>query len=285
MALLELLALASAQCNCRVTAAYVDHGLRPEARDEAAFVGRRARQLGLEFKSLTIDDPGRGDEDHLRNCRYRLLEQVRIEANAEWIATAHTRDDQTETIIFRLLRGAGLGGLAGIPSRRGHIVRPILGAGREELEGFLRDRAVTWVEDPSNRDQRYARNRIRHEIIPAIKKAFGSGGLDHLPDVALRWRIDEDFLTAETRRHAAFALRQGKKGLELDLGALAKAPAALQPRILRYWLAGAGGPDPPSIAQLQSLEKLLDRPRQLSGVDLPGARVVVKNGRLHLLSR
>lgn len=280
MALLELVALAASSGPLKVTACHIDHQVRPDGPRERDFVATGAARLGLAFTSRTVTDPGRGDEDHLRRCRYRLLEEAAEAAGADLIVTGHTRDDQIETVLFRLLRGAGLGGLAGMRQRRGRIVRPLLGESRNSLRRFLRDRGVAWLDDPSNADMRYARNRMRHLVVPALETAFGHGTVDHIPELARRWRLDEDHLEAEARRFAAFVTRGHGPAAELDLAALAGIPEALRARVLRNWVGSVGGPDPLTIAQLERVEAIASSTAKPGSVDLPGLVVLYRDGRL-----
>ncbi len=280
MALLELLSLWATERGPQVTACYIDHGMRRTASREAAFVAASAARLGFDFETRRISDPGRGDEDHLRRCRYRLLTELAGARGARWIVTGHTRDDQIETILFRFLRGAGLGGLGGIRQRRGPLLRPLLAESREVLRTFLRDRGVGWLEDPSNTDMRYARNRMRHLVVPLLESSFGQGALAHLPAVARRWRCDEEYLDAEARRFAGFALRGHGRGSELDLVAVTGVPEALRARVLRIWIATAGGPDPPTIAQLERVEAIALNAPGPASVDLPGLTVLRRKGLL-----
>ena len=283
MALLELLARASASDGCRVTVAYVDHGLRPEATFEAALVRASATRHGMAFEALRIEDPGAGDENHLRERRYQLFEQLLERIGADWLATGHTRDDQIETVLFRIIRGTGLGGLGGMRQQRGNIIRPLLELTRAELQGYLRASAVGWVEDASNRDLRYARNRIRRLVIPAIEKSFGRGALEHIPETARRWQDDEDHLASETARFAAFATRRGTDGQpELDLRALERAPRAVRTRVLRDWLVRAGSPGGIGTAQSELLERLVGAESTGARVELPGVVVVKVGERLRL---
>ena len=287
MALLELLSLAATGRGPQVRVCYIDHRTRPAGSFETAFVGASARRLGFDFEQATISDPGRGDEDHLRRCRYRLLEGSAEAYGADWIVTGHTRDDQIETVLFRFLRGAGLGGLGGMRTRRGKILRPLLAENREQLREFLRDRRVGWLEDPSNSHMRYTRNRIRSIAIPALERAVGRGALAHLPMVAKRWQRDEAYLDSEARRFAAFAICGQGTGSTVDLAALATLPEALRARVLRIWIVTAGGPDPPTIAQLEQVEAISSagvsngtgKKRALSA-DLPGLTVLRHEGQL-----
>ena len=111
---------------------------------------------------------GLGEEDAARRLRYAFLEETADKIGAIAIATAHTADDNAETMLLNLARGAGLRGLCGIPERRGRIIRPMLGVTRREVEEYLAERGITHVEDSSNARDDYARNRIRHRAVPAL---------------------------------------------------------------------------------------------------------------------
>src|SRR5205085_7229085 len=158
---------------------------------------------GAAFHSASID-PANGDEDTLRRGRHLELEKIARAAGCRFVLLGHTQGDQIETIVFRFLRGAGLGGLAGMREIRGPFVRPLLSARREDLRAVLVARGVAWAEDPSNSSDRYARGRLRSQVLPALESAFGRGALDHLLDVAPRWRADEEFLETEAERLIAF---------------------------------------------------------------------------------
>jgi tRNA(Ile)-lysidine synthase len=172
MALLHVLWEARERLGLELVVAGVDHGLRPAAAEELALVRSRAEALGLPFSRLAVDVAGgkRGPswQDAARRARLAALEALAVKQGAQRIALGHQADDQAETVLFRIVRGTGLGGLAGIPYRRGPFVRPLLDVRRAEILRYLRRRSIPFVEDPSNADPRYARARIRHRLLPLL---------------------------------------------------------------------------------------------------------------------
>ena len=135
---------------------------------------------GLRLLVGRPDRPLERDHATLRRARYDWLRSAAAEVDARRIATGHQRDDQAETILFRILRGTGNRGLGGIPARRGMIVRPLLPFARHELAGWLAALDADPLDDPSNRDTRYARTRIRHELLPMLDAASGGGATEAL---------------------------------------------------------------------------------------------------------
>jgi tRNA(Ile)-lysidine synthetase-like protein len=159
----------------RVFCAILDHGLRPGSREEAELVRDRASRLGFQAGIESADlaslvlSRGKGMEEAGRYARYQYLERTRKERRAKYVLTAHQADDNAETILMRIAKGAGPGALRGIPARTGSVLRPLLGFRKRELEGYLRSRGMDWVEDPSNRDESMLRNRVRRRIVPAFE--------------------------------------------------------------------------------------------------------------------
>lgn len=173
---LALMLLASAVLGDRCVAATVDHGLRAVSSDEAAFVGSIAGRLGIAHRVLRGEMPARAGRTanlsaRARAFRYALLEAERVRVRADAIATAHHADDQLETMVMRLNRGAGIAGLAGVRARGGRIVRPLLGWRRAELAAIVSGVGIEAIEDPSNIDDRFDRARLR-------KVLAGVGALD-----------------------------------------------------------------------------------------------------------
>lgn len=162
MALLDLTARAFPG---RVEAATVDHGLRREAADEAAVVAQWCGAQGIPHAVLHPAAPLTGNvQQWARAQRYAALEEWRTDRAIDWIFTAHHADDQRETLVMRLNRGAGVNGLSGIRARQGYVLRPLLGARRAELLDYANQRDLPFVNDPSNADPRFDRVVIRQHL-------------------------------------------------------------------------------------------------------------------------
>src|SRR5438093_1036024 len=171
VALLHVLMRLAPSLRLTLHVAHVDHGLRPESADEASFVARLAHHFGLRVEILPVTVPPEASlEAAARRARYAALEKCADRVGADRIAVAHTANDQAETVVMRLLEGAGPRGLAGIPPVRGRIIRPLIDARREEIVTELERADLPWVEDPSNRDPRFLRNRIRHDVLPVLRR-------------------------------------------------------------------------------------------------------------------
>ena len=149
---------------------YVDHGLRPESVEEGRRILALGRALGTsaEVVRITVDTRAGGLEAGARTGRLAALEAVAEARGSRVIVLGHTADDQAETVLMRLLQGAGPVGLAGIPRRRGKLLRPLLDVTRAEIEGYLAARGLEAIHDPMNDDRRFLRARIRHELLPAL---------------------------------------------------------------------------------------------------------------------
>ena len=161
-----------------ILVATVDHGLHPDSADQARFVTSRWGAEVTAVKTLRAEPAairrGEGLEDGARRERYRLLEETRRDWRGQVVVTAHTADDQAETMLMRLADGAGLKGLRGVHARRGHVVRPWLALTRAEVLAYATTRDVSWVEDPTNADDRFRRNRLRASAMPALATALGA---------------------------------------------------------------------------------------------------------------
>ena len=160
-----------------VVAAHFEHGIRgEESLRDAAFVQSWCRERGIPCVTGHGDVPayarekGLSLEEAARALRYRFLEETAAEQDCAWIATAHTADDNVETVLLNLTRGAGALGLQGIPPCRGKIIRPLLGVSRREIEDYLEKNAVPHVEDSSNESDDYSRNRIRRRVTPVLRE-------------------------------------------------------------------------------------------------------------------
>jgi tRNA(Ile)-lysidine synthase len=260
---LALLALAVA-AGCRATAVHVDHGLRPGSAEEADVVRDAAARLGAGFRAVTVAvEPGPNLEARARAARYAALPPDAL--------TGHTADDQAETVLLNLVRGAGLDGLAGMAPER----RPIRRLRRHETRALCRELGFEPVADPSNDDPAFRRNRVRHELIPlldAIAERDVVAVLARQADVARDEAALLDGLAAEID--------------VCDAPALAAAPVPLARRAVRLWLRTVDGPGgaerhPPAAA---AVERVLAVARgEAVACELAGGwRVARSRGRLRL---
>jgi tRNA(Ile)-lysidine synthase len=249
VALAHLLAeLSRAGAVTLVGLAHLDHRLRgAESTRDREFCSTLAASLGVPFESDEIDVLGearrRGEsvEQAARSLRYAFLERARLRLDADLVAVAHTRDDQAETVLLRILRGTGTRGLAAILPLRDRVVRPLLDLRREDLLRYLEQHGCSWVEDSTNQDRRILRNWIRHELLPFIASRTGEGITDVLARTADIAREDEallDRLAADAERRLD---RQSPDGRALDGVGLGLEPPAVARRVVRRVLESEGG--------------------------------------------
>lgn len=251
-------------------AVHVDHGLRPGSDREAGVVADAAARLGArcETRRVTVA-PGPNLEARARAARYDALEAARVEHGATAVLVAHTAEDQAETVVLNLLRGSGSAGLAGMPARRGHVVRPLLGVRRADVRAECARRQLTPWEDPSNDDLAFRRNWIRHEVLPLLEQGAGRDLTPLLTRQADVLRAESDFLDALAR--AAWPGEGGARAR--DLAAL---PDPLARRSVRCWL----GPPPPALDEVDAVLAVARGERR--AVDLAGGRRVQRSaGVLH----
>lgn len=192
---LALLLLAQAAFPGRVRAATVDHRLRAESAAEAAFVAEVCARLGVPHAILAADRTLSGNvQAEARALRYRLLGDWAEAEGARWLLTAHHADDQAETVLMRLGRGAGVAGLSGVRAANGAVLRPLLGWRRSELAGIVAGAGLDPVADPSNEDESYDRVRLRHRLAetpwldPAALARSAAALAD--ADAALEWSAE-----------------------------------------------------------------------------------------------
>lgn len=163
-----------------LVAGHVDHSLRPESAEEAALVRGLCLDLGVEFETHRIPPEqwltlgSRSPEEPARMLRRRALRQLAARRNADWILLGHTMDDQAETVLLNLLRGSSVRGLAGMDPHRWPWLRPLLGVRRPQLREYAKRAGLDWIEDPTNLDDRFARNRLRNSVIPAMESRLDS---------------------------------------------------------------------------------------------------------------
>ncbi len=189
MGLLHVLALLRPKLGYRLAAHGVDHGLRPEAGAELDVAERFARSMDVPFARTVLRvAPGGNLQARARDARYEALRAAARKEDCALVATAHHREDRAETVLLRLLRGAGPRGLAVLPPRAGDLVRPFIRAPRSAIEAHLARHEVPYAIDPSNRDPRFLRVRVRNELLPLLRTL--SPGIDeHL--CALAAQLDE----------------------------------------------------------------------------------------------
>jgi tRNA(Ile)-lysidine synthase len=215
--------------NLNVTVWHVDHGLRENSPTEAALVAQLATQLGAQFESRTVTvEQGANTEARAREARYAVL--------PPGVMTGHTADDQAETILINLLRGSGTRGLAGMqPTAQ----RPLLHIRRSETQALCDALGIAVFHDPSNNDERFQRNRIRHEILPLMESLAKRDLVPVLTRQADLLRDDDDFLN-----ELAGTLNP------TDALALASAPIALARRAIRSWLTNPLVPDSATVERV-----------------------------------
>ena len=171
VALLDLLLGLREELGLKLVVAHADHGLRTGSREDARFVERLATGHGLPFTATALAlRSGPNEEARAREARYRWFEGVRKRRRADFVVTAHQADDQVETLFLHLARGTGLTGLTGMQVLSGRILRPLLHVPRKDLARYVRRRKLEYRRDPSNRNVRYARNRIRHQVVRSLRK-------------------------------------------------------------------------------------------------------------------
>jgi len=228
-----------------VAAAHFDHGLRACSQLDARFVEDWCAQQGIPCivghgnVAAEAARSGTGIEETARTLRYAFLQETAEMLGADVIATAHTADDNAETLLMNLVRGSGLDGLCGIPPRRGNIVRPMLTTTRAEIERWLSDRGIPHVEDETNSDETYTRNFIRQQVMPLLNQVNPKAA-EHMTEAAGRLRRDRDVLAANALRIVSRA-RPAEEGWVIAVKEFEFVPDPLAIRAVRELLLKVGG--------------------------------------------
>jgi tRNA(Ile)-lysidine synthase len=229
--------------------AHLNHQLRgADADADEAFCAALAARLDLPFSAERVDVAAlaragrRSIEDAARSARYAFFERAADALRADVIAVAHTREDQAETFLLRLLRGAGTRGLASIQPRAGRVIRPLLEIERAALRDYLAASGETFREDATNADVAIPRNRVRHELIPYLESHFSPGVRDVLARGADLARQDEEFLREQAVELARRIVLTNVEAVTLDADGLNGAPRALSSRVAQAALQRLAGP-------------------------------------------
>ena len=275
-ALLHLFDRIARRRRLTLVVAHLDHALRPDSADDRDHAERLAAALGHEVITDRRDvQAARRKRESLEEAARRVRRGFLMEvaaAHDATVATGHTRDDQAETILMRLARGTGPRGLGGMAERGpGPFVRPLLFAERRALREWLTRRGHTWLEDPTNEDERFDRNRTRRRVVPILERELNPRAVDHLVAAARRVRADADWLDTRAAEELESLMRVGRDASVVAPGAaLARLPGPLGRRAVAG-MAHAAGIDPRRLTE-RHIETLLDlasggRGRQ---ADLPG---------------
>jgi tRNA(Ile)-lysidine synthase len=272
-----------------VGAAHLNHQLRGAAADaDEQFCRELAARLDMPIDVERVDVAvraramGASLEHAAHTERYAFFDRAAARLGASSMAVAHTKDDQAETFLLRLLRGAGPRGLSGMHPRSGLVVRPLVDTSRRDVSAFLQERQIRFRDDASNADLSIPRNRIRHELLPLLDARFTSGIVDVLDREATIAREDADYLERAARAAAVRLITQTSRGVELDADALAAEPSAIARRVIQIaqqMAAGAGhfiGFDAIEAVRRFAVSKSTGQ------LDLPGHRVNRRGGSLVL---
>ena len=264
----------------RVAAAHLNHGMRPTAQRDEDLVRALCAERDIPFYTETVDVYALCAvwrltvEETGRRARYDFLRRTADALAADFIATAHHRDDQAETVLLQLLRGTGPQGLTGIPPVRDGIIRPLLDTPRAVIDDYIAQNRLPYVTDETNLDTHYARNRLRLDIMPQLR-AINPAAVTHITRTADILRAENDLLDAQA------AALLPPEGTTLPCAALLSATEALRPRMLRLLTdrLGAGKKDF-TAAHYRALEDLC---RTGGALSLPGgASAVCRDGALTL---
>jgi tRNA(Ile)-lysidine synthase len=272
----------------KLVAVTIDHGLRPEAAREATMVKQLARRLGIPHRTLRWrgKKPQSGLQEAARHARYALLAQIATRLRFAHILTAHTLDDQAETVLFRLARGSGLFGLTGMAHaaplplngvRVIFLVRPLLHLSKARLIATLEAARIAYAEDPSNRDPRFTRARLR-SLMPALaREGLDARGLARL---AARLRRAESTIqvAVQAARSALAPLPWPQHGpVSFATAAFAGLPAEVGLRLLGEAVAYTGDEGPVELAKLESLYEALRQARSRLRRTLAGALITLSS--------
>jgi tRNA(Ile)-lysidine synthase len=280
---------------------HLNHGLRgEESHADEAFCRALAARIGWPIDVGHIDAAAlaraqsQSVETAGRAARYGFFEAAAQKLGADVVMTGHTLDDQAETVLLRLLRGAGTRGLGGVRPRRGPYVRPLLEVRRAELRQYLVDRGESYRDDSSNDDRSIPRNRVRHELMPVIGR-LAPGGVQALARVAALARDDEDFLqkaAIEAGRslvlsEEAGALPQGPPDstLRIDCRMFAVLPPAIGRRVVRELLNRAAPGAAFTVRHIEAVRELAAADKSRGHLDLPGLVLERRGGELSISSR
>jgi tRNA(Ile)-lysidine synthase len=263
---LALLVLA-VEAGCAVTAVHVDHGLRAASAADGELVATVAAALGRPARVVRVAvGDGPDLEARARDARYAALEQAADDLGATAVLTGHTMDDQAETVLVNLLRGAATTGLAGIPRRRGRIVRPLLDWRRADTVALCAELGLEPAVDPMNADPRFTRVQLRHHVISLLEATVARDLVPVLARQADLLRADAELLDAVADAERA------RLGDPPSAGALAALAPALARRVVRRWL----GDPPVRAADVAAVLEVADGRRR--AVELPGGRRVERVG-------
>jgi tRNA(Ile)-lysidine synthase len=256
------LAPLAAERRLRLRLVHLDHRLDPGSEQRAREAGVLADRIGLPFRLEVRDVPAeRRRRESLemaaRRVRYRVLEEVRAELGAARILTAHQRDDQVETILLRLLAGAPVEDLGGIPGRRGAILRPLLEIPRSEIDALLAALGLEAVQDPTNRNPASPRNRVRFQLLPHLRAADPAFDEELLglsrAAISLRARLDRAF---------SGRLTEASSDGGMETSALFELPESLRARALRWYLHSRTPGRLPSSPSLEAFLKAVESPHR-----------------------
>jgi tRNA(Ile)-lysidine synthase len=229
--------------------AHLNHAIRGAAADEdEAFCREIAARHRCRFVSSRVDVPAVARQRRVsievaaRDARRAFLEEARNQVGADRTATAHTEDDQAETVLLRMVRGTGLRGLAGIAPANGVWIRPLLTIARQDLRDYLGAQVQGWREDTTNADLANPRNRMRHTVLPLLEEHFNPSARKALARLALLARDDDDALGAKAEATAPTVFRVQEETVVVDAARLQALPGALAARVVRLALGTLSGP-------------------------------------------
>jgi len=290
LALAAATAFEAPRAGIRAEAVVVDHGLQDGSDAVAAAAAEKARALGLEARVVTVRvGSGDGPEAAARDARYSALARTAVEIGADAVLLGHTLDDQAETVLLGLARGAGAGSLSGMaPERRDATgptwVRPLLAVRRRATLAACAAEGLDAWTDPHNADPAYTRVRVRERVLPVLEAELGPGVAEALARTAEHLREDAAAFQDMIDETIEDIVEHAEAGISLSAAALAANPAALRNRIVRYVVESEFGV---SLTRTQTLEvaRLATDWRGQGPIDLPGCLARRVGGRIEVVAR
>jgi len=283
--LLSVLLELKDKLNIGLSACHFNHRLRGSESDmDEKFVADFCRQRGIEcIIDRAKKDNAYKNEDEARNARYAFFQNLLAGEHADKIAIAHNQNDQAETVLLRLIRGSGFQGLKAIPRAREKFIRPLLTISRSEIEKYLADRDIHYRTDGSNSDIVYARNYIRHQILPEISK-INPNIVETLAESAGIFADDYDYLEARAREALTKLMSEKRSDLvALDYKSWQVLPLALQRLTLRLSIAEISDLTDITFRQIDEVVAVLERGRGKKWKPLPHSlRISLVRGKIRV---